>query len=381
MALQTETITEVEEGTEAGVELEDTTGSDVINNPFDPTVIRVETKPITIDLLLNRIKHKEIDLAPDFQRQGGLWSEKAQSRLIESLLIRIPLPAFYMDATDEDKWLVVDGLQRLTSLKRFVLEKTLKLSGMEFLGEQESKGFDSLPRHLQRRILETQVTAYLIEKGTPPEVKFNIFKRINTGGLPLSAQEIRHALNQGKSTTLLKDLAQAQEFKVATSEAVPGARMADREFVLRFIAFATTPYTDYESRDFDAFLNQKMQELNKMGDHQLSELSLRFKRAMKACSDLLGKKAFRKAGKENRLMPINKALFETWSVNLDRLSDEQIDALKSRKELLLGKVEELLRSQAFLNAISQGTGDVGKVRLRFSAVQELVESVLQCSKN
>ena len=119
MALQTEIISADEEG----VEPEETTGSDTINNPFDPTVIRVETKPITIDLLLNRIKHKEIDLAPDFQRQGGVWSEKAQSRLIESLLIRIPLPAFYMDATDENKWLVVDGLQRLTSLKRFVLEK------------------------------------------------------------------------------------------------------------------------------------------------------------------------------------------------------------------------------------------------------------------
>lgn len=75
--------------------------------PFDPTKIRVKTKPMTMDLLLKRIKHDEIDLAPDFQRQSGIWTTKAKSRLIESLLIRIPLPAFYIDATDDDKWIII----------------------------------------------------------------------------------------------------------------------------------------------------------------------------------------------------------------------------------------------------------------------------------
>lgn len=366
---------------EEGVELEETTGPDSILDPFDPTGIRVETKPITIDLLVNRIKHGEINLNPAFQRKGGLWSEKAQSRLIESLLIRIPLPAFYMDATDENEWLVVDGLQRLTSLRRFVLEKSLRLTGMEFLRDQDTKDFDQLPRHLQRRILETQVTAYLIEKGTPPEVKFNIFKRINTGGLPLSAQEIRHALNQGKSTKLLQELAGAGEFKEATSNAIRDTRMADREFVLRFLAFATTPYAKYSSRDFDAFLNKKMEELNKMSDENLAQLQRRFLRAMRLCSELLGRTAFRKQSDSGRLMPINKALFETWSVNLERLSDDQIGELQRRKDTLVTKTAELLKDDEFLNAISQGTGDVGKVSLRFSRVEKLIEGVLQCSIN
>lgn len=101
-----------------GIEPEITESDDQIKEPFDPTLIRVETKPLSMDLLISRIKNKEIDLMPDFQRKAGIWSDAAQSRLIESMLIRIPLPAFYMDASDEDEWLVVDGLQRLTGKTR-----------------------------------------------------------------------------------------------------------------------------------------------------------------------------------------------------------------------------------------------------------------------
>src|SRR5258708_31450689 len=118
-----------------GLEDEDTGGGFEITEPFDRARIRVDSRPMVISLLMDRIRNKEIDLTPGFQRKGGIWSAKAKSQLIESLLIRIPLPAFYMDGSDESKWLVVDGLQRLSTLKSYVIDKTLELKGLEFLSE------------------------------------------------------------------------------------------------------------------------------------------------------------------------------------------------------------------------------------------------------
>lgn len=366
----------VDNGT--GVEVEDTSGEEKIIEPFDPVLIRVDTRPMTIDLLRLRIEYQELDLAPGFQRKGGIWKDEAQSRLIESMLIRIPLPAFYMDATNDEKWLVVDGLQRLTTLKRFMIEKDLRLSGLEFLTQFDGKSYDELPRNYQRRIAETQVTVYLIEKGTPDGVKFNIFKRINTGGLPLSAQEIRHALNQGEATKLLAQLAESSNFKRAVNNGIRDDRMADRECVLRYFAFTIVPYTTF-TKDFDGFLNNAMADINKMPAHEREHLRSQFERTMVIAWNLFGVDAFRKRYSEGAArQPINKPLFESWSVNLSQLSDEQIQVLKQRKALLREKFIALMNdpTRKFNEAISLATGDPKKVRLRFEAIEQLIKDVL-----
>ncbi len=363
----------VDNGT--GVEVEDS-GNETITEPFDPTLIRVDTKPMTIDLLLARIRHGEIDLAPDFQRKAGIWKAESRSKLIESILIRIPLPAFYMDATNDERWLVVDGLQRLTALKQFAIDKTLRLSKLDFLKQLEGKSYDELHRSYQRRIDETQVTIYLIEKGTPDGVKFNIFQRINTGGLPLSGQEIRHALNQGKASRLLVRLANMVEFKKAVDYGIRDDRMADRECVLRFLTFTITPYTKYD-KDLDGFLNKGMADINKMSERDIEHLQHRFQRAMNAAFNIFGKEAFRKRYKETApRSPINKALFESWSVNLSKLNNEQLQLLQTRKLLLQEKFIALMNDPAFNSAVSQATGDSNKVKLRFSAIEQLIQEVL-----
>ncbi|GAB6057285.1 DUF262 domain-containing protein [Desulfonatronum parangueonense] len=348
-----------------------------ITEPFDPSKIRVETKNTTMDVLIKRLRNNEIDLAPDFQRRGGIWKDDAQSRLIESMLIKIPLPAFYLDATEDDKWLVVDGLQRLSTIKRFVIEESLCLTGLEFLNDIKDKKFRDLPRNFQRRIEETEVVMYLIQPGTPPKVKFDIFRRINTGGAPLSTQEIRHALNQGKIIKILENLADSQDFKIATAKGVSPKRMDDRECVLRFLAFTINHPDDYDTDNFDGFLNDSMAQLNHMNDAELQNLSIKFLDSMRLAKRIFGTDAFRKRYEKTTMRhPINKALFESWSVNLGQLTEKESDKLFEKKEMLKENFISLMNNRDFDIAVTQGTGSVKRVRLRFKRIRDIISEVL-----
>ncbi|GAI25419.1 unnamed protein product, partial [marine sediment metagenome] len=268
---------------------------------------------------------REVNLQPDFQRHV-VWDNKRQSRLIESMLIRIPLPAFYLDARDDNEWLVVDGLQRLSTLDRFYNKKELKLSGLEFLGKQiEGKNFDELPRNFQRQIEETNLTLYIIKPDTPPEAKFAIFYRINTGGMVLTGQEIRHCLFQGKATVLLKELADSREFMDATTGSINTKRMDDRECVLRYCAFHLKPLAKYREPDLNKFLSSTMETINNMNEDDIAALSESFRRAMLLSRQVFGENAFRKMfEKHGYRFPINKALFEVWSVSLEKFTDDEI---------------------------------------------------------
>ncbi|GET38093.1 DUF262 domain-containing protein [Microseira wollei] len=345
---------------------------------YDPDKINIVTREPTIEQLLRRIDEEALDLAPDFQRQADIWKPDVKSRLIESILIRIPLPAFYIDATNEDKWLVVDGLQRLSALKHFISDrsdKRLRLSGLEYLTDLEGKTYDQLERRYQRRIEETQVTVYLIEKGTPDEVKYNIFKRINTGGTPLSPQELRHALNPGKASQFLAKLAKSQEFQqVVNLSDSKKKRMDDREFILGFLAFTLTSYKDYDGNR-DSFLSQALFKANRLSEAELDQIGNNFKKAMIAAFDIFGDDAFRKQSKKRKKKyPVNKALFESWSVNLSQLTEQELEILKSNRQKLIDIFQKYVDSdKEFLASISQAAN---KVEYRFITIEKIIQEVI-----
>ena len=346
---------------------------------YDPDKINIATRQPTIEQLLRRIDQAALDLAPDFQRQANIWTPEAKSRLIESILIRIPLPAFYIDATNDDEWVVVDGLQRLSALKQFVSDKSkdrLKLSGLEYLTNLHGKTYDELELRYQRRIMETQPTVYLIEKGTPTEVKYNIFKRINTGGVGLSNQELRHALNPGKANKFLRELANSSEFKqvIPLSDSKKN-RMDDREFIVGYLAFMLTSYKDYKENTRDEFLSDALSKINDLPDTELVNIQEKFKKAMLAAYDIFGENAFRKIShKNNRKFPLNKSLFESWSVHFSKLSDKDIEKLKKYKHKLIDTfIKYADNDKEFLASISQAAK---KVAYRFDKIDEIIQEVL-----
>lgn len=349
-----------------------------ITEPFDPKSIDINSKTLTLDNLIKRLRENEIDLNPEFQRSGNLWSPEQQSRLIESLLIRIPLPAFYFDGTNDERWLVVDGLQRLSAIKNFVVENKLRLTGLEFL-EKKIGGltFSQLPRPYQRQIEETNIVAYIINPGTPEDVKFNIFKRINTGGKQLELQEIRHALNQGLPARFISRLASCQEFKRATQNAIPVERMLDREFVTRFVAFYLFSPDDYRT-DLDTFLSRVMKYLRKLSPYDLFKIEYDFKRAMNLARFIFTRWSFRKVFYiHEKRYPINKALFEVWSVCLARLTNKEREMLMKDRKFVFEDFMKLMRNDShFVATISASTGDKAKVKYRFTKIKELINSEL-----
>lgn len=381
VAITAEAVTEP---SQTGVEEEDIEGNPqdstagTIIQPFDPKKIQVSIQQLTVDSIIKRIVNDEIDLTTPFQRAAGLWKDQEQSRLIESILIRFPLPAFYFDGSDDDHWLVVDGLQRLSTLRGFIHTHELRLTGMEYLQQFEGCRFNDLPRSMQRTIEEAQITAYIIKPGTPEQVKFNLFKRINTGGLMLRPQEIRHALNQGIPANLVAELAALPAFKAATGGSVDPRRMDDRDFVMRFIAFYLTPYSQYQP-DLDTFLNSQMGQLANLTLSQQATLRADFDRALELARCIFLRQAFRKMTtlEAKGLNPINKALFESWTISLSRLTAEQGKLLVSRGREVVQASVQLMQDADFLRAISAATGDRKRVEQRFGAVERLIREQLQ----
>lgn len=359
-------------------ELEDTDGE--IKRPFDPEKIKVRTFPIVVDQLISRIEYDEINLKPDFQRNGGLWIGKNKSRLIESLLLRIPIPLFYVAADEDDKWSVVDGIQRMGAIHAYV-KGDFRLTQLEYLIKLNGCRYADLPRSMQRRINETQLIVNVIEPGTPKEVMFNIFRRINTGGKLLNGQEIRHALHPGPVRDYLKDLATTKEFLEATDESINTDRMADRECILRFLAFYINPWEEYTANDLDGHLVRTMEKINTMGLPERIRVSEDFRKAMKGASGIFGDDAFRKRSSyTDARNPISKALFEAWSVGLARRSGNEVEILVDKRTHVKDRfIWFMSKDQDFHTAISSSTGIPVRVKKRFQVIDALIEECLQCS--
>jgi len=230
---------------------------------------------------------------------------------------------------------------------------------------------------MQRRIVESEPVFHIIQPGSPKAVTRTIFKRINTSGMPLSPQEIRNALYQGVATKFLKELAGSNAFLGATSRSIKDDRMADRECVLRYLAFSIRGVDEYRVSDLDGFLSDTMEQLNSTEEHHFIGYRDGFERAMDRAFRIFGNLAFRKQRRDSdRKSPINKALFETWSVALGNLNDEQAEHLIRRRKALNSAFVDLLeKDQDFGTAISATTGNVKSVQTRFSRVQDLIRGV------
>ena len=366
---------------------EDYPADEIAPDMFVPADVNISQKTINVYNLMERLEHDEIDLMPGFQRRGNLWSLEKQSRLIESLMLKIPIPAFYFDVADENRWVVIDGLQRLTAFRNFLVgtkdnsaaknvREKKKLVGLQYLRDLNGFTLDELPRQYARRIKETALIAFTVEKGTPDGVVFNIFQRINTGGVALNDQEIRQALYQGPATELIQRLAESKEFLDATQRAISPERMVDREYVTRFLAFTLLDYRVEYKGNIDDFLIKVMRLLNTYKPEKLDEISKDFLRVMVTCHRIFGKYAFRRYDitANWRRGPLNKAIFEMWSACLYGMQDDQRATLESRRNEVLNGFGQLLKDPKF--AADLRSGDLSSIIRRMDTAKNFVKEYI-----
>jgi len=377
------------------LDAEDTGSNSAPIKPWDPKKIRITTKSFTLREVVDQIAEEEIDLSPDFQRDF-VWKQRQRTRLVESVLLGIPLPAFYFNQDRDGTYQVVDGVQRLTTIRLFMAgDHMLDRGDLEYLRELHAHRYSDLEPVLQRRIRSTQIVVHVIEPQTPDEIKYDIFGRVNTLGEPLSAQEIRHAMSKDRSRRFLHELVNLASFDKATgfhfyreSSQTPPARvrdskrMQDRELALRFCAFKGFSAIEYRKLDnLDAYLVEFTKRIDRrstdgpaLTDAELDDLHHAFDQAMENAARILEGDAFRRINpKTQRRGPINRAVFEAQGI---ALSEYRLDELEPRAEEIRNAFRGAFADPVYVQAVTVGTGDSTRIAQRLIKNRDLLAEAL-----
>ena len=360
---------------------------EVFDSELLPLLNQEYNYPVKVDFSRNNfsifeikriIDSKEIILDPDFQRKSNIWKLPQKSKLIESILMGIPIPLFYFAENKNGGLSVVDGLQRLFAIKDFMDDK-YELKDLSYLQKINGLKFSQLERDDQQRIERYQLQVNVMNSNTPEYIKLNIFQRINSGSTPLNKQEMRHALYQGKSTKLLQELSACDEFNKAVATKLNTVRMKDRYIILRALAFYlwknneniksinTRIKTDLYN-DFDDFLGRYMRIINSMTDEYINELKNIFKESMILLHTIYKKQTFRRSEEK----PVfNMVLFESlFFITAALLNKINIDNNNWKKEL-----DNIINQEWFQIRLDESFKGTKQMITHYDTLKNIVEEL------
>lgn len=321
-----------------------------------------------------------LNLTPEFQREL-VWSSKQKSELIESMIMGIPLPAFYVREDKNGVYIVVDGKQRLTALFEFI-DCKYRLSKLNILKKLEGKNFEELTPIEQNKIEDYTLSINVIKAPTSDRVTFDLFDRVNRGGTHLNNQEMRNALYQGTSTELINNLAKMECYRTATEKSIPPTHMKDRYLILRFLAFYLYKEEKYKKlisadnitykSNIDDFLGKTMDFINKftLDSDFIKDLTHVFTQSMKMASRVIvpigGFRLPSEPGKNRR--PINMAFFESFSYLLAKANNET-DAF------VVNAYYSLLNDDLYINAVTYSVDNSNQTDKRYNCIDKILNTV------
>lgn len=354
--------------------------------PFNAEKIRVDQQMLSVKYMLELMNDGLIELNPGYQRHRVWKDNKRKSLLIESLMLRIPIPAFYFYENEDGKYQVIDGQQRLTTIQEFI-KGEFKLSGMEYLGKQyNQRGFKDLDVKYVQRIYRTQIAVNILDARSPQKVIFDIFRRVNTGGINLNPQEMRNAICKPEVREFLRRSIKNENYLLATRGKIKDERMDSQEMALRFYAFYKAYDYEKELLHYDypniaTMLDKAIEKLNKKEWGDENELYFRFDEAMRRCYYAFGDYCFSKILWEKnevkrKLDYINKSLFVSFSILLLHPKYDKTDLRKHRKHLVESLAIYLTNENMYSNSLTMATGDRRNVYINFDFSRKVLEECL-----
>lgn len=324
----------------------------LVTQPYDLAV-----KGLSQDIETDRIK-----LKIEYQRKY-VWDSGKASRLIESLLLNIPIPVCYFAEDEDGAYEVIDGLQRLTTISRY-LDKKFALNGLSVLSELNGKRFDQLEPREMRRLENRTIRCIVITEDSNPDIKFDVFERLNTGAAMLTAQELRNSVYRGPFNDSLRGLAKEAAFTVLMG-GTANTRMDHEELILRF--FSLVEGVETYKPPLRQFLNSYMRQNRKTVPSD-AQIAL-FRDCCATIGHVMGDAPFRGVNSKN---PVNKAVFDALMVATayaDR--DEILEMAPQVKEAL----QHLTDDEGFKTAIGRATADRRRMLYRLRFAEDRLRSV------
>lgn len=325
---------------------------------FPPPERKVVTQPYDLSIqTLAEQWESGLLILPDLQREY-VWNNGKASRLVESLLLNIPIPILYFAENEDAQYEIIDGHQRIKSVVRF-LNNEFRLSGVGVLHEYKGRRYHQLPEKEQRFLKMRTLRAVIIGSDSHPTMRFEIFERLNSGSISLNSQELRNSLYRGSFNQLLRRLAKHDDLRFTIDTKSPRRRMVDEELLLRFFALHQE-YPNYKT-PLKRFLNEFMAAERDAEPERLDELESIFQAAISLAREHLGECAFRVTDSSGKLLekPVNRALFDSQMLAFSWVTEEPPAGADLRSA-----IGELCESEDFLDSVQRATGDRSRTRRR-----------------
>lgn len=324
--------------------------------------------------IVEEIDKKMIVLDPDYQR-NYVWKNDKASLLIESILLNIPIPVIYASEDETGKWIIVDGLQRLYSLKRFFNDE-FKLIGLETLPSLNGKKFSALDPEIRNKLSRGELRIIVLQNDSDENIQFDIFMRLNRGSVTLNEQEMRNCLYRGKLNDLIKDIALNNYHIQKIFPKSKTDRMINNELILRYLAISynydkkTNTINNYDGR-IKNLLNYFMKTYQNAEEYKLQEFKEKYESQIEKAYEIFGPVAFRKGFDGNK---VNASLYECIMLAFE---DYSLEKLKAHTTEIIVKTKELVSNLEFEKSIDKATGNTEVLKYRLSTYISAIRGIMQ----